>query len=293
MEGCSDTCDYLFKAKHRDSKEVEGPGLEVGARKSRRALYEERLIEAVERLKNVGFGRAEEKFDAEDWFIDWERGRSPLDPGGPVVKMGILSLKPGRGFADAILRIFENSEKWSFDCFQFFQVCNLYALLNPDDKDEFERGIKQVLSSEAVTEKESRAIRTFATQVQVPFESTGLGLKTAYYRSGPDRMWNAAPSGASIKLDIDSLLAQAPIGSRVAWTNKASEEEMGFRVQNAIKVRRNGYWVHGLFGDNPHVATREEIELRHARYTDRKANAAYIKANVFISDFAIFQTPEK
>jgi hypothetical protein len=286
------SCPYIFTVKHSCSKEVTSERIQITETKSFRKLYEARLKEAVEKLKGVGFGRAEEKFDEEDWVLDWERGHSPTDPGGPVVKIGQLNLIAGKSYPDAIIKVIENPGKWSFDCFQFFQICNLYALIDPDNKELFEKSIENILNSPSVTEKKTRAIRTFASQVQVPYESTGLGLKKAYFRMAPNGKWICPPLSTPQPIDIDSLIAQAPIGSRVAWTNTDMAATSGARVENALKIGQNLYWVNGLFPENPRKATREEIEAKHALYSNPKPDKNYIKNHIFISDFATFNTPE-
>jgi hypothetical protein len=98
---------------------------------------------------------------------------------------------------------------------------------------------------------------------------------------------------------INEILATAPVGSRVRWTNLAgvrTEAPNPLEHENTIKLGPNKFGAHGTASgivSKSNTHTREEIELLTARGSDPKADAGYVRANIFISEFEIFHDPSR
>jgi len=160
-------------------------------------------------------------------------------------------------------------------------------LIDPDAKDGFEEKIKKTLLAHHATDQDPRVIRTFSSTVQRPYESTGLEVKEAYFRQVKDGLWTSVPSGQVSKIDVEGLIKKAPVGSRISWTNEEADVTTGFHTENTIKLGADKFAAHGL---KP-VSTRAEIELSLAQKKNVKADGAYVKTHIFVSDIALFEIP--
>jgi hypothetical protein len=240
-------------------------------------------------LRYVEFGRPEgtkeglyRKFDHDYWEYKEEVKTDRNDE-------AILQLLKNKLYADAIIAIVENPDLWKFDCWQFVQVCNLYALIDPDVKSEFYDKIKANL----VPHEDSEfCIRTFDSWVQRPFESTGLKVKQGYYRHEPNAPWRATPTGETTSLDLDSLLKNIPIGSRVSWSIFGLEKKNPFHTENTIKMGTDSYAAHPFVRAEAGsgYVSRGRLE-RLLLDVVKEKNPSIKKENVFLSDIALFDTP--
>ena len=95
---------------------------------------------------------------------------------------------------------------------------------------------------------------------------------------------------------VDDILAEAPIGSRVRWTNRLGARDKGnpWQHENTIKLGPDKFAAHGtasgvLTMSNGHP--RAVIEDTVARKTFADADDAYVRANIFISEIEIFDDP--
>ncbi len=285
-----DKCEYIFVAKHRDSKEITSEKLLVTNRQTPRQLYEARLKEAVSKLRFVGFGRAEGSLSNPQSLYDDEYWDCIQERKVDFSNDGVLQLKKGKNYSDAIIAIIENPDLWKLDCMEFLQVCNLYAMIDPVAKQEFiDRAIAKILPDN----DKNFCLRTFQSWIQRPFESTGLKVQEGYKREDPKEKWTRIPTGNKTELELESYLKTIPIGSRISWSIKGAEVTNPYRTENTIKMGPNAYAAHPFTSDEPGPTgylSRERIELLMGEKAG-KNESKFIKDNVFISDIAVFEAP--
>jgi hypothetical protein len=227
------------------------------------AEYEKRLKEAVDKLQGVSFGlcyEGPEKFDIDYWIVkdDPDFGRK-------------LVLKSGKRPSDAIDSMFADLSKWRVDCAQFVQVAEWYALRHAYGADEFNKKVGS----------------TFELRVH---RSTGIKYKEAYDRPDKRSKMRRFSDGGEESKSVDQLVADAPIGSRIMWTNKRAPESSAFHNENTIKLGPDQFAAHG-FGGGRNIFTRAEVELKLAQAENSAADAAYIAENIFIAQIGYFETP--
>ena len=193
---------------------------------------------------------------------------------------------PGKSYAEAIIKIINNPDKWSFDCMQFVQVVNLFAMIDPNQKKSFDSRFGAL-----------KRIRKFPSQTEKPYESTGIKVKMAFQRHAYDSPMIEYPSGQKSSLSVAELLKKAPIGSRVTWhCLDASRENhtAGFSNENTIKMGENLYAGHPFYGEKG-LMNKEEIELKLGKTIYPEAGDSFvrekIKTRIFICDISIFETP--
>jgi hypothetical protein len=228
------------------------------------AVYEQKLKEAVAMLKGVSFGRAENpprKFDTDYWLLQRDTQYTLK-----------LVLKLGKRPSDAIDAMFNNLGDWKVDCAQFIQVAEWYALRQAFGADEFNRKVGGL----------SFELR--------PHMSTGINTKEQYNRSGPGVQMRRSSDGAVEPKTVEQIITDAPIGSRVMWTNLKAPTSSAFRNENTIKVGPDLYAAHGFGGDR-NTFSRAEIEEKLAKVENPTADAAYITANVFVAQIEYYDTP--
>ena len=291
------SCPYIFEVKHSCSKVATSEPLQVMVRKSPRLLYEARLKEAVRKLRHVDFGRAEGsrysenpegrygKFDERYWNSKQERKIDGHDE-------GVLEVKSDESYPDAIIAIVENPDLWKLDCWQFVQVCNLYALIDPDNKGKFLTKIEQTLKEHKRDDFKTGAIRTFSSWVQLPFESTGLKITKAYSRPDPKSKWKVAPEGGELAIDVDAIVKAVPIGSRVSWSIKGATEKNAYRTENAIKMGNDQFAAHNFIAKESGPTgflSRAKLEALMLREAGWDSPGEVDPKDIFISDIAEFE----
>jgi uncharacterized protein DUF4157/protein-glutamine gamma-glutamyltransferase-like protein len=227
------------------------------------AEYEKRIKEAVDKLKGVDFGlcyEGPEQFDTDFWVAeeDPEWGRR-------------LTLKSGKRPSDAIDAMFRNLSKWKVDCAQFVQVAEWYALRHAYGADEFNK----------------RVGSTFYLTVH---RSTGIKYKELYSRPNKNVKMTRRSDGREESKSVEDLLKDAPMGSRITWTNKKAPISSAFHNENTIKLGPDSFAAHG-FGKAQNIFTRAEVELKLAQAENSAADAAYIAENIFIHQIGYFETP--
>jgi hypothetical protein len=213
------------------------------------SVYEEKLHEAVRKLSSVNFGRAE--WDPE--FITQNPGK-PLsnrekwyDPEFWTIddQAKALRLKPGKRPSDAIDAIFSNLEKWSLDCMQFEQVAQLYAqrwALLPEP-DRFNEKVSPTAAGAFVKPNFLRQHGSF-----------GMRSKEIYERERGDTPL-VRRSDKMPMTNVDELLDNAPVGSRIVWTNEAAEMKDVFRNENTIKLGKDKFAAHGFQSKSDPIRT--------------------------------------
>jgi hypothetical protein len=227
------------------------------------AEYEKRLKEAIDKLSGARFGLCYDRptnYDTDYWTVE-------SDP-----EFGSkLSLKAGKRPSDAIDAMFADLGKWSVDCAQFVQIAEWYALRHAYGADEFNK----------------RAGLSFDLRVH---RSTGIKYKDLYERTNRSAKMTRRSDGAEEPRTVEQILTDAPIGSRVTWTNPKAPSGSPFYNENTIKLGTDQFAAHG-FGGSKNIFTRAEVELLLARAENPSADAAYVAANIFISQIGYFETP--
>lgn len=230
------------------------------------AVYRAKLKEAVAKLAAFAFGVPTAASRHDSHF--WKRDDDPT--------FGhMLVLKSGKKPSAAIKALFAHPDKWKFDCAYFVQVAQLYALLHARGADQFDR--------------------SFAGQ---PFRlrfhySSGVKTKIIFRRENPTAPVKVLRPGGAWRpagKTMDQILADAPIGSRVTWTNLSAPTTSVFRRENTIKLGGNTFAAHG-FSEPTNEFTRAQIEKKLARIDNPTADDAYINANIFINVVETYKTP--
>jgi hypothetical protein len=235
--------------------------------------YEFYLNDGASRLQSAAFGVPlqsdfEDKFNKKYWR--WEsddRYKRNLQPRDGVA--------PSQAIREGL---FESLDEWRVDCAHAVQLSHWWAQLNTLGDEAFNRQSPQI-------------------QLR-PRGSTGIKTVAHYGRNGPTEPWrmieDVTPNASQLKLkpelvnkDTDQLVAEAPIGARVRWTNRAASENASYFHENSLKLGADKFVIGGWRGS----FTRREVEEKHARKTNPQADQSYIAANVFIDEVEHFDSP--
>jgi len=155
--------------------------------------------------------------------------------------------------SEAIDEMFDNLHLWTFDCAEYLQVAQWYAQ-------------RHTLGAEAFDKK----MTGLGGLTLRPHGSTGIMTKEIYIRKTPYSMFYrqnnvTMQTEPSDKMDFQ-LLIEAPIGTRVTWTNAAAPTASdpagrwwSFGNENTIKTGDDQFAAHP-FG----TLSQAEIECRLA-----------------------------
>jgi len=249
--------------------------------------YEYWLKNAVGRLQEGlkgpdSFGRAEggvefqgeiptEKFDHRYWMVVRDGGKKSL------------LLLPGKSPSRALDAMFDGLDSWRLDCAQFIQIAHLYAQRKTLGAKEFDAKVHGM-------EFELK-----------PQRSTGLATARGVYdRKSKNAVWEFFPGqGETLAKDAgaqclakttEELVAEAPIGSRVAWTNGDSKADgTAYKHENALKMGPDAFAGHP-FG----TITRRALELllaKQQRPGTKTADDPYVRENIFLSQIEHYRKP--
>ncbi|MFT3773772.1 MAG: DUF4157 domain-containing protein [Minicystis sp.] len=264
--------------------------------------YEFYLHEADERLAGVSFDSTahilnlcspEEHVSSSgkttrDYWYDpkyWEpAGDEPL-------KSCKLQLRSGESAAKAIDEMFDNQSRWKVACAEFVQINHLYAMRHALGAKTFDARFGG--------DKLRLEIRRR--------ESTGLKTKILYNRNSASMPMKRSSDGKEETRSVDEILADAPVGTRVRWTNShSSAQGKPWENENTIKLGADKYAGQGLaeirfprFGETgsflgfrkEDTYSRAEIELRSARAISRDADQEYVRLFIYISEIELFEQP--
>jgi hypothetical protein len=240
------------------------------------------LADGASRLAMVRFGHAlkdkKERFDTE-WWDAWS---FRPDPDKTDNDEWVALLKERRSPADAVLRIFDTLDKWSFDCAQFVQVALLYAVVKRLGKESFD---KRVASN----------VQTRHKLMLRASDSTGLTVKKQWQHEIEElRKVNNERAAMLIK-EQESRFKSAPNGSRIVFANlDPRSEKTAWQHENTIKMGADQFIAHGVMRNNPFV-TREQIydaiadAVPHG--TSQLEDHIY-KKNIYISTIQVFAHPD-
>ena len=168
--------------------------------------------------------------------------------------------------AEAVDDMFQHLEDWQFDCAQYLQVARWYALLRTLGPECFNRRIKQLNPIPLPLPPIIKEMLPGILELK-PHGSAGIVGQKCYIRESPDdfsfyledKIERQTTPTTETEL---SLLQQAPIGTRVTWTNLAAPEGSSFRNENTYVVGED------LFMSHPwKTGNRQYIECRLAAHT--------------------------
>ena len=247
----------------------------------------ELLTEGASRLAKVQFGHALklhfEKFDAEWWeprtwtSTTWQPDSEPEH---------VLALKERKSPFDAVLRIFDTLDKWSFDCAQLVQVVLLYAVVNRLDKESFDNRV----ASHAPTGGQM-LLRVH--------DSTGLTLEGGS-EHGKEELKNllkiSRQRAAAVMGEQEKKFKAAPKGSEITSTNldPLVSDRAAYGHENTIKMGDDQFIAHGINGSG--FATREDIYDLLAKDALKKQKRTlggpdlhdYKKSNLYVSHVILY-----
>jgi len=161
--------------------------------------------------------------------------------------------------AEAVEEIFNNLFSWQSDCAEYLQIARWYALLRTLGPDCFNARIKRLSSLKLPFLPGILELK--------PHGSTGIVGQKLYIRSSPQELYfhlEDRLAGQTVPTEESefSLLADAPIGTRVTWTNLAAPEGSSFRNENTLLVGDDLYMSHPWGTGN-----QQYIECRLAAHT--------------------------
>jgi hypothetical protein len=235
------------------------------------------LVEGASRLALVRFGHALRKNSEHFDKLWWDKGT--YTPPGESETEVVLLLKEKRSPADAILRIFDTLDEWSFDCAQFVQVVLLYAVVKRLGKESFDGRV----ASHKPT-KGRMVLRVHG--------STGLAYKGGWEHPKAEVQSMNWESAAAVMREQEKKFKAAANGSQIVFTNlDPRSEDKAYEHENTIKMGADQFIAHGIMAGNPFV-TREEIYDVLAkdalRGTMQAPNDAYQKRNLYVSTIVLY-----
>jgi uncharacterized protein DUF4157/annexin-like protein len=284
---------YHEDLRDRLIDELSGPELDY-ALELFETPYEHYVQEGNEKLAGAPFGSfgdlttycfpEEKETSAGTERIFWyDRGYWEPDV-DPVQRTCKVKLLPGKSPAAAIDAMFDHQDRWKIACAEFVQIAHLYAL-------------RHTLGQKRFDERVGKGGFTLEVKRR---QSTGVETEVTFSRKSPSsEQMVRSDTGRPDARHVDEILAAAPIGSRVRWTNLSGVREgkpNPWEHENTIKLGPDKFGAHGTatgIFTTVNTHTREEVERLTARGTNPKADTSYVKANIFISEIEIFRDPSR
>jgi len=252
--------------------------------------YQKNIVEGTEILSSIDFG-----FPSNTGMYNKKYWKA--------IKTGEIVLKDNKKPAKAVNDIIKNPSSYSADCAQFVQLVNWYARYTTYGKKAFNDLNK------------NNEVFIFDN-----YSATGNITETFYSRSTPDGEWidvvadnieqerldeliekeglaNANTilsqyTAPTVDLDVEQVLAELPIGSRVMIGNIDIENTKGtaWKNENMIKIGDDKYYAHpfGSFSlDEIKYKFAREVTIR--REPPEEPNEDYIKNNIFIKHIETYR----
>jgi hypothetical protein len=236
----------------------------------------------LKRFPAIGFGLP---WKSSDWF-DGRFWRAECSS-----KECKLVLKAGKPH-EAIDALFHEQGRWRVDCAVFVEVVRLYALRQSLGAKRFDARVGSTMELRA-------------------HGSSGNVRRVLFKRGAPDAAFTAEGAGAPARVgDLDDVLGEAPIGSRVRWTSRLlfekannlfgpevftieQQEWPAYQHENTIKLGPDRYGAQGVGGSAR--VSRAEVEAKLIEVTSGvfpEKPKSEIRAGIFISEIEIFERPE-
>ena len=243
------------------------------------------LQEGIDKMKNVKFGTALDIRNPDDinfkyWDLEIdaefakESGRAEQ---GMLIYNGEAPY-PAMGVDELFEH--ENLKKWALDCAEFTQAVHLYARRHALGDKEFNDKVE-----------DSGGKLTLRMHYSSQYETSGTYQRSS--ATDPMRLFLPDGSIEEVDEDIDQLLNDAPVGSRIVWRNSQTPGT-DFYNENTTKVGADKYAAQG-FEDKKYFS-REELEEELAKLSYDKSTdgpfADYIQANIFVRTIEHVEIPE-
>jgi hypothetical protein len=238
----------------------------------------------LKRYPAVGFGlpwKSKDWYDTRFWDVVYDSKS----------KEYMLKLVSGTPH-DAIDALFHEQGRWHVDCAVFVDVVQLYAL-------------RQSLGAKRFDARIGSDMRLRA------HGSTGMQRRALFQRSAASAPFSVAGKGPLTEGgDEASVLAQAPIGSRVRWTSQLLLDKGNnlfgpevftidqqswpyYEHENTIKLGPDAYGAQGVGGGGR--VSRKHIEDELVDVTAGqfpKKTEAEIRAGIYVSEIEVFEQPD-
>lgn len=229
--------------------------------------YQGNLVAGAQMLKqgHVGFGSSVRTgwFDPNFWKVEGstsENGRYQY-----------LELIHGKKPAEAIDAMFGNPGIWSFDCAEFVQAVELFAIRNTVPTDVFNAHFENLI------------FRQHGSTGLSPM----LGIKHSWEFDEEGAIRTA--EGKTMVHDfLNRRFKESPMGSEVTFKNiDPLAKGRIYESENTIKLGLNSFIAHGIGGDG--IVTREQIEDAMAKDALRRVGSdLYILTNIRINAIVEF-----
>ena len=168
---------------------------------------------------------------AEAWRYDKENWRQVTT--GDEVRKYRVAFTPTKAPHVSVDELFSHLDRWECDCALFAELTWLYAWRHTLPEKDFD----------------SR----FANMRLRPQESTGLETET-HVR---DNFEFGLDSG-----DFEAMWAQAPVGTKVNWTNESEHARSPWRFENAVKSRKAAPGGQDLYDAHPMGSGLTEVQIK-------------------------------
>lgn len=176
-------------------------------------------------IGHIGFGASpEDQYDADHW----EKIADPKYR---------FAIKAKSKPSVALRALMDHRDKWSFDCAEFVQVCNLYASL-------------EVYGEEHVDRIEHFVLRQHGSSTLEPESATAGAGGVTFDRPGKDVAFDAVFPKIGNKyvgqlISEQDMLKALPVGARVCFKNPAAPDTP-YRNENAIVEGGDTYAAHPM-----------------------------------------------
>lgn len=196
---------------------------------------------AVATLENRPFairGTSSSTFDEDHWELipDVEYGQA-------------LRIKDGILRAEAVAAIIVVPSKWTFDCGEFTQACQMYACLRSIGAGAYNREAGRLTLR--LSESPGRGV---FERLYREFGITATGIVYGDVMRRDDGEY----------VPVEQALDEAPIGSTVTWTNPNEPEKSAWHNENTLKLGADSFHAHGL---PAHQYTRKDFEAAYRENT--------------------------
>jgi hypothetical protein len=230
--------------------------------------YQANLVAGAQMLEqgHVGFGSSVRKgrFDHDFWEVVGRTSATERDL--------FLRLIHGKKPADAIDAMFKKPGLWSFDCAEFVQAVELFAIRNTVDADVFNAHYEDLIFRQ--------------------HGSTGLspmhGIKHAW-EFDEGGILRTAEGKTVDRGFLNRHIKESPNGSEVTFKNTDPlAKGMDYESENTIKLGPDLFIAHGIGGDG--IVTRKQIEDAMAKdvLRGRIPDTFYIMTNLRINAIVEF-----
>lgn len=237
--------------------------------------YEQALRDGAQLMAAASFGGltdCDEETDECDFDRTvWRRVFVEDDDDGNSYK---LVLRTGRRPSAAVAGLFGAIGEWSFDCGEAIQLLRWFAQLRAMGTTAFDQKMHAIGAFE-LREHDSTGLTS--TRVYLRIDGDGDYDKSVRFR--------LEDLGDEVVATTETLLANAPIGSRIMWRNfdPCVDEDDAFKNENAIKLDADAFFAHPMGHVSQAALVRELAQTADDSLSDEQADA-YAARHIRIVD---------